>query len=86
MTVVNDEVNSSIMDHMTFSNSPAYPNPNLRIFSPPIVYKAPNPPTPIIEAGISAIFSSAEEDIVDGAGGGGNITCPFPLTSQSRYH
>ena len=81
-----DNVDSSITaDYMTFSNSPAYLNPNFRIFSPPTVYNAPNPPTPTIDAGISDIFSSVEEEIVDGAGGGGNVTCPFPVTLQSRY-
>jgi len=82
-----DDVDSSIMDaYMTFSNSPAYLNPNFRIFSPPTVYNAPNPPTPTIEAGISDIlFSSVDEEIVDGAGGGGNVTCPFPVTFQCRY-
>jgi len=80
-----DEDSSSMDVYMTFSNSPAYLNPNFRIFSPPTVYNAPNPPTPTIDAGISDIFSSVEEEIVDGAGGGGNVTCPFPVTFQPRY-
>lgn len=62
--------------YITFSSSPAYPKPNFRIFSPPTEYNVPNPPTPIIEGGISEILSSTEEEIFDVAGGGGNNTFP----------
>jgi hypothetical protein len=72
------------MAYMTFSNSPAYPNPTFKIFSPPTLYKAPNPPTPTIEAGISDILSSAEE-ILDEAGGGGNVTWPISEIFHPRY-
>src|SRR5271170_1938176 len=70
---------------MTFSNSPAYPNPNFITFSPPTAYKAPNPPTPIIEAGISDILSSVVEEIVVAEGVGGNVTCPDLETLHPRY-
>jgi hypothetical protein len=65
---------NSVTSHITFSNSPAYPNPTRRILSPPTAYRAPNPPTPIMDEGTSDIFSSAVEERDDVAGGAGKVT------------
>ena len=66
--------------YITFSNSFAYPNPTFNIFSPPTEYKAPSPPTPIIDAGISDILPSSVDEREVGTGGGNETTvfCPLP--------
>ena len=55
--------------YITFSNSLAYLNPTCKIFSAPIEYKAPIPPTLITTAGISGIPLSAVGDVDVGADG-----------------
>jgi hypothetical protein len=64
--------------YITFSNSFAYPNPTFKIFSPPTEYKAPNPPTPIMEAGISDILPSSVGESDVGARGGNKTTILGP--------